>query len=195
MPPASGLRLDSGIMSFDFSPSIGMLARDIDKLGLDIRSFREPLTRAIREVMVPSIRKNFDDGGRPEQWVPLSEVTIERGGSQPLVRSGTLRRTASQINIWDITSESATIRDLPERAWYGKIHQGGYGGAVGGRRGQRNLDARLRKAMASGQKVKLNAASIPARPFVLFQPEDEEAIERVFSDWLDERIARAGFNG
>jgi phage gpG-like protein len=49
--------------------------------------------------------------------------------------------------------------------------------------------------MASGQKVKLNAASIPARPFVLFQPEDEEAIERVFSDWLDERIARAGFNG
>lgn len=48
-----------------FTPSMGIMARRVDKLGLDIRSFREPLKRAIRNVVIPSIAENFAVGGRP----------------------------------------------------------------------------------------------------------------------------------
>jgi phage gpG-like protein len=209
-----GLRLDKGIIAFDFAPSIGILARDIDKMGVDIRSFREPLMRAIKEVMIPSIRKNFDVGGRPS-WEPLSEVTIERGGDQLLVRSGKLRRVMGQINIWDVTAESATIKDLPDHVWYGKIHQGGYGtmqskirnevrkAARGGkrinadeasRRALGSIDRQLRNAMSTGTKVR-SAAAIPARPFAMIQPEDEDKIQEIFGNWIVERMRRAGFNG
>src|SRR6185503_20125327 len=77
----------------NFEPSLALLARRVDKLGADIRSFRVPLKMAIQQVVIPSIRKNFDQGGRPT-WEPLSEHTIRnrKGGTQPLVRTGLLRR-------------------------------------------------------------------------------------------------------
>jgi phage gpG-like protein len=36
-----------------------------------------------------------------------------------------------------------------------------------------------------GQK---GAAAIPARPFIMFQEEDEYAVQEVFFDWLDNRV-------
>jgi len=214
------LRIDQGILAFEFSPTIGILARDIDKMGVDIRSFREPLRRAIKEVMIPSFKKNFQEGGRPDPWEPLSEATLElrsrlhgRSGSQILVRTGNLMKNMGYTTMWTITSESAIIKDLPERVWYGKIHQAGYGttkakttGLIKAamKKGKRlspadaskqvmaGIDAQIRQAMATGQKIK-TPPSIPARPFVMIQDEDEDKIVEVFEDWLDERLARAGF--
>jgi phage gpG-like protein len=192
------------VPSLRFTPSIGIAAGRIDKLGLDIRSFREPLGRAIRQVMVPSIRRNFDEGGRPA-WEPLASSTLAfrefygAGGQAPLVRTGQLRRVASQINIWDVSTTTAVIRDLPQRVWYGKIQQSGYdGGSMkalvkkhGGDLGAADAEhsARLEAALAGGDAAGgRTAASIPARPFIMFQPEDEDAIAEVFIKWLDERI-------
>src|SRR5690606_29929622 len=97
----SGLRIDGSIpgvqLGFTFSPTIGIVAKNVDKLGLDIRSFREPLKRAIQQVVIPSIRTNFDSGGRPA-WEPLSEATLRWrqargiGGTAPLIATGALRR-------------------------------------------------------------------------------------------------------
>lgn len=76
--------------SVTFTPTVAILAGRIDKLGMDIRSFKEPLTRSVRDVMTVSIRRNFDVGGRPT-WEPLSETTLARrasagfAGSDPLV--------------------------------------------------------------------------------------------------------------
>lgn len=212
-----GLRVDRDIMAFEFSPSVGILARNINKLGIDIRSFREPLQRAIREVMIPSIQKNFEVGGRPD-WEPLSDVTLdirarEGRGDKVLVRTGALKRNMSYMTMWDINEERAIIKDLPQRVWYGKLHQAGYGtmraqisseiskaakrgerisSDEAGKRAMKSIDASLKAAMSSGTKVR-RAASIPARPFVLIQPEDEDAIRRVFDDWMEERIREAGF--
>lgn len=178
MPPrisssgrASGLRIDLGLQ-FEFKPSIGITARHIDKLGADIRSFREPLKRSIQQVLAPSFRTNFEAGGRPEKWAPLSEFAVEmRGNDRPiLVRSGRLKKTIQQFNIWTVDREKAAILDLPQKIWYGKIHQAGYG-----KRG-------------TGQSA---AAGIPARPFVMIQEEDFPKIERVFELWLAERVARS----
>lgn len=196
------------VASVTFSPTIGIAAARIDKLGLDIRSFREPLKRAVKDVMIPSIRKNFDDGGRPS-WTPLSDATLKLrqsrniSGSNPLVATGALRAGATQQNIWTITPVSAIVNDLPEKVWYGKVHQGGYQGTSmasllkkhGGdmRASSKALDSMLNKALAAGTTLtgKGGTASIPARPFLDIQPEDEEKIIGVFELWLGARLEAA----
>lgn len=164
-PSVSGLRVGA-TTRMDFSPSPAIIAASIDKLGMDIRSFREPLKRAIKEVMIPSFRQNFAQGGRPA-WKPLSPVTVKlRGSAGPvLVRSGRLKRTMGQQNIWTVTKEHAVIRRLPQHSWYGHLHQ-------------------------AGNRTNV---IIPARPFALIQPEDEEKITEVFDKWLEERARRAGW--
>lgn len=181
-----------------FFPTLGIAAGRIDKLGIDIRSFREPLHRAVKEVMVPSIRRNFDEGGRPA-WEPLSEFTLAMRtkagtGDQILVRSGKLRRKSTQINLWTITTTSAVIRDLPEEVWYGKVHQAGYGGLSATeaskllkKRGV-SITKAARKKTSPGKRL---SPDIPARPFLVIQPEDETAIKAVFIKWLSERVMKA----
>lgn len=139
-------------------PPAVILEAEFEMFSLSIRSFREPLKRAIQQVMSPSIRQNFDVGGRPP-WPELAPATLaSKSGEGILVKTGLLQRVAGQLNVWELTSEEAYVSQLP-RAEYGVIHQDGGG-------------------------------FIPARPFMVIQPEDEEAIEGVFADWLDERIAR-----
>ena len=182
------LRLDAGIVSFDFQPSIGMLARDIDRLGIDIRSFREPLEKAIKEVMLPSIAQNFAEEGRPEKWKELADYTIQErsGATGPILnRTGVLAKAAVQFNNWEISQIAAVFRGLPNRAWYGIVHQAGYGGDA----------SEVMKLSAKQIAVGAKAAQkfvIPARPFVLYQEDDEYAIEEVFAEWLEERARRVG---
>lgn len=215
-------RKDSGILAFDFSPTIGILARDIDKMGADIRSFRAPLTEAVRKVMIPSIQQNFESGGRPDSWVPLSESTQlirsrEGSGNQILVRSGALKRNMGYLTMWDINESYAIVKQLPDRIWYGALHQAGYGttGAqiqnkikLAAKKGVKlsagqaskqvmsDLDAKLKAALASGTSIGSSADRahpIPARPFVMFQDQDLEKIDDVFDSWVAMRVAAAGF--
>src|SRR5689334_7238563 len=53
-----------------FSPSIQLVARDIDKLALEFENFREPIDLAVA-YMSGSIATNFAEGGRP-RWEPLA---------------------------------------------------------------------------------------------------------------------------
>lgn len=147
----------------DFSRDALILAGDLDALATyGIRSFREPLVKSVREVIIPSIRNNFAAEGRPA-WAPLAPSTVlSRGASGPILnRSGRLLKVATQFNIWSYTRDSATITGIESRVKYAKYHQGG-------------------------------TRKMPARPFILLQDEDEEQIERIFYDWLDERIRRVG---
>lgn len=209
----SGLRLDSGILSFDFKPSIGILARDIDKLGMDISSFREPLEKSIRQVMIPSFRKNFEAEGRPG-WTPMSEGTrafrAKTGKAQSsklLHLTGALEAAVTSESLWSITDVFAAVRALPASVSYGNVHQEGYGGMG------RVIKANVKKGMKPGEAAKaamkaLDAkilagkavtkgvsVNIPARPFVMFQEEDEDDIMEIFDTWLGEQAAKSGFIG
>jgi len=181
--PVRGLRLDVGL-KFDFQPSIGISAKRLETFGMDIRSFREPLKRSIQRVLAPSFHTNFADQGRPDHWQPLADDTVKiRGSASPiLVRTGLLARTIRQFNIWSINQTQAAITDLPQKVWYGKIQQAGYGQASKG------TLKRLQQHGAAGAKGAAKVA-IPARPFVLIQdPDDYDAIEKVFEEWLIERM-------
>lgn len=170
-----------------FEPSVGILARKVKKFGADIRSFREPLKQAVKDVVIPSIRTNFDVEGRPP-WAPLAEGTVRtRGSSGPILnRTGNLKRVATQLNIWTIDTEKAMITDLPQKAWYGKVHQAG-NATTSVTPGARNPLTGRR-----GPDIVESSGGVPARPFVVLQDEDMEAIEEVFVEWVADRIARAG---
>lgn len=203
----SGLRLDSGIVSFEFKPSIGILARDIELLGMSLSSFKEPLQRSIKEVMIPSFRKNFAAEGRPS-WVPMSEATkmirTRMGGGSAgrlLHKTGALEHAVTQESLWSVTDVFAAVKALPASVSYGNVHQEGYGGM--GRKVKAGMKKGLSPAMAakaamadldkkilSGRGSSGGAAvNIPARPFVMFQPEDEDAVMEIFDQWLTEQLA------
>jgi phage gpG-like protein len=190
MALARGLRFDANLVSFDFQPSIGFSARRIDKLGMDIRSFREPLTRAIKQVMIPSFHANFDAEGRPP-WEPLRQSTIEkRGSAHPILnRSGKLRRRITQLSRWDIKTETAAIKSLPSDVFYGYYHQSGIEGET--------ISELTDIRSASGVGFEMREAQfggVAQRRFVMFQDDDQDEILRVFGDWLDERALLAGLN-
>lgn len=157
------------MIDIDFYPNLVVLIGQVEKFGADIRSFRVPLDRAVREVMIPSFKANFDAGGRPP-WDPLDEDTIKRKKDQGsiLVKTGKLKQVAGQINLWTVTSEDATIGSLPEMVFYGNIQQ-------------------------SGASFKQTGV-IPARPFIMAQEEDVDDVERIFEEWLGERIRMAGLH-
>jgi phage gpG-like protein len=203
-----------GLMAFEFKPSIGIGAGQIDKLGIDIRSFREPLKRVVQKVMAPSFRQNFEEEGRPDPWPEPSMETLDirermgYGGDMSLQRTGLLMKTIQQLNIWTITTTNATIQSLPEKIWYGNIQQEGYGGKGGGVKMSSRIKASGGDAKAafldmhddavmslrSGKKVhNKNISAIPQRQFVLVQEEDMDPIEDIFVEWLTERAVRAGF--
>lgn len=147
----------TALPSLSFDSNALDLATSLSLFAGKIRSFREPLQKAVRDVVIPSIRQNFDAGGRPA-WKPLSEATLSiRDGNTILVRTGALRQGATQQNNWKYTTTEAVMEGLPSRVWYGMIHQ-------------------------------LGGTGIPPRPFAMIQPQDEAAIDKVFNDWLEERL-------
>jgi len=176
----------------DLQPSAVILVAQFNKLGMDIRSFKEPLTQAVKEVMVPSIRKNFDAGGRPK-WRKLKKETVYKkagaGGGDPeapLIRTGLLRRRATEIGIWDINGIEgyAAIRTLRD-AEYGAYHNEGVaGGEIGVIVSGTGSNAVIETRQLGG---------FPARPFLMFHKKDENDIERVFIKWFQKRAIMAGF--
>jgi phage gpG-like protein len=176
-------------MDIQIDPAPMLMMRKFDGLAKDVRSFREPLKRAIQKVMAPSFQKNFDVGGRVPpngaKWVPLSAFTVKmKGHAQPLVRSGKLRRVAGQLNIWTIQGQGqegrAFISGLPARTWYGIMHQSGAFGAA-------RLGQLKPRTLTIGDAL---PGEVPARPFFVVQKEDYEKVGEIFEDWVDERRRR-----
>ncbi len=155
-----------------FTPSIFMITKGVRETVKGIKSVREPMKRAIRDVMSPSIKLNFSRGGRPKKWLPLAPDTIKirqregfNGSGPVLIRTRKLRNAAIAQARWKIDGirGQALYGNFPARAKYGPIHQIG---------------------------VRKDAGSIPARPFAVIQEQDMDEIKKVFADWLMERAER-----
>lgn len=158
-------------ISISISPSVASIDADFKELSAGIRSFREPLKRAIQGVVSPSFVRNFEVGGRPT-WAPLSERRIAEKQAlgyplDTLIATGKLKQVAGQLNIWTIeggylTGEAqAYVAGLPG-AEYGKYHTTG-------------------------------TRKMPARPFLLVQQDDADEIEITFMNYIAERLAKANF--
>lgn len=213
------IRFDKRITAFEFKPSLGIVAKQLANFADELGDMREPLKKSVSDVMTISILENFVSGGRPP-WEALSQTTLDRRaklgqGTMILVRTGALGEVASSEGVWSIGRQSATIRDLPQRVWYGKVHQAGAAGnQFAGGNWFKKYEGAARKALGPDEDdeevSKLafkmfdkrllshgpapNASTdIPERPFAVFQDEDIDAIQNIFIDWIDDKLREAGF--
>lgn len=157
------------MLTFDWVEDPAIIGAELIAVGLEFRSFREPLNRCVRQVMIPSIRLNFAEGGRPS-WPQLADETVLNKQlygfpEDILVRTGKLQRKATQINAWTVDSEKAEYTgpvDVP----YASVQQTG---AV------------------------MGSWVLPPREFALVQDDDLDGMQVVFTNWVSERLALKGF--
>jgi phage gpG-like protein len=105
---------------------------------------------------------------------------------------------ATSFSIWEISQNGAVITSLGQKAWYGALMQGGVQGfghhvdaakkELGSKARPSQITKRAFEMMDESGGGKTGMAAIPARPFIMFQPEDEDAVTEVFWDWLEHRI-------
>jgi len=155
-------------LSIDMHPSAFIMVASLAALGDSVSDFREPLTESVKQVMMPSIRMNFQAQGRPG-WAPLAPSTMNRRMAEGsgvtgriLSKSTRLLRRATSFKIWEVTQSEASVTGLGDDVWYGMIHQNGN-------------------------------ANTPQREFLVMQPQDEEGIVRVFDQWVDKQLSTHGF--
>lgn len=113
-------------ITFDpkFFRDIGALQAAVELLQQNIDDFREPLRVALDVVIIPSIRKNFESGGRPK-WAKLSEPYASYRLPGPiLVQTGALREAATSFGNWTVTNDSAIMTGV-DNATYAGYHQTG----------------------------------------------------------------------
>lgn len=157
---------------------IFFLQKDMQGLARDIFSrggLRELFEKCRDEVIIPSIDKNFEVGGRPP-WEPLSPNTLgfkagreseflqafaEDKVRKPLVKTGQLRRAATAKKRFTIRNNRMTYGSWPNRRWFGQVH---------------NIESIAEKAQ------------IPWRPFSLFQREDLVAIQEIGEEWMTKKV-------
>lgn len=147
------------------------------------------MSRAMRTIAVEleeSVRENFEVGGRyskagsliggPKKW-----TKSQHGGS--LIRTGNLRDS--------ITSESdKNSARVGTNIAYAKIHN--FGGTIAGR----TIIPREKKALSfiwNGMRriyarVTTKTREIPARPYMVVQPEDIESFKETLIEHLTEGI-------
>lgn len=85
---------------------------DLAQINARLSSFKTPLDRAVRQVMAPAIQTNFVTQGHGS-WAPLAWQTMydkDRLGYPPdmLVRTGTMKRKATQIGLWNVSGHEAS---------------------------------------------------------------------------------------
>jgi len=198
MAPPIGMNISAhaaGSMGItvEMDPSPLFLVAAFHKLGVDIRSFRVPLERSIKEVAAPSMNQNFFAQGRPDQWAELAAQTVSQkeaagysaAASRPLIRTQDLMQTAGDWKIWNIDGvEGTAIMELPADVWYGKVHQEGSNeGGIG--------YVTAFKVRRTGKRVEVMhgvQGFVPQRMWALLQDDDIDKIEEVFDKWMEERL-------
>lgn len=125
----------------------------------------EPAMKASGVYMLGSVERNFKAQGRPQKWQALAPSTLARrrkgpgkGGAQILINEGLLKGSVTTADAIQTSSGSMVIGTNKVQA--ARMHFGYPGGPGRGH------------------------AKTPARPFLLFQDEDVEAIETIFNRHL-----------
>ena len=142
------------------------IARVIDNAKDQTR----PLNRA-SIIMRQSVDKNFRVGGRPK-WKPLAASTIKRrrkGSSRPLLNTGIHIRDTIRTE-----SDAYSARVGPGFGPIPRVHQFGLNETIAVR-------SYVRKGGVTVRAHTMHQ-NIPARPYLVFQPEDIVRIVKLFED-------------
>jgi len=136
-------------------------------------------------IVFASVKRNFSSGGRPA-WKPLK---VRKG--EPLRDTG--RLMASIGNVLDVSrSGTRQIMEIGTNVVYANVHQFGFSGSVTQNvRAHKRVITQAFGRSISPTEVNVKAHSrtieqnIPARPFLMLQPTDEQDIGRVFQEYIN----------
>jgi phage virion morphogenesis protein len=154
-----------------------------------------PAMKIIGQIVRTSFVRNFEKGGRPAKWAPLSPVTLaRRKGRKILMDRGMGGGLAGSIH--DRASKDEVT--VGTNKIYAALHQfGAKKGSFGTIEAE--IKAHMRKitkifgrpvkprkvaVRAHTKKMKLPWGDIPARPFIMVQPEDWDEIRESLSDYI-----------
>ncbi len=134
-----------------------------------------PAAKAIGEVILSSVERNFEAGGRPTKW--KESLRVKTKGGQTLSDTGRLRRSFTAKADRTSVSVGTDVK-------YAPILQ------MGGKTRARTIKPVRKKALfwpgASHpvKSVRHPGAKIPARPFLMIQKEDWTEINETIKDYL-----------
>lgn len=150
-----------------------------------------PAHQIIGAAVRTSVVRNFEKGGRPEKWEPLSETTLaRRKGKRVLLRQGFAGGLMGSIH-YEADEDKVVIGT---NKIYGAVHQfGAKKGSFGTftikipehkRRVKTKKGIRKITVKAHTKTMALPWGDIPARPFLLVQDEDWKLIRRQLTEYL-----------
>lgn len=181
-------------------PPPQIYAEEFDNMGLNIKSLREPLTRAVRQVMIPRFKQNFStESAAGERWQPLSyyyERSRKYKGKPILVQTGALKRVATRFTkTWTINGISGqayiNVGSIQNEVPYLLLHQLGeeYYSAGGS---SMESDTSRRAKKGKGFVAAGGPQNVPARPFFVINGDDVDAVADVFDEWVTEIVWMRG---
>lgn len=145
-----------------------------------------PVLKPIGELVRTSVVRNFEAGGRPEKWAPLSTVTLSRRK-----KSGGILRVQGHAGglLGSIHSEAGSDKVVVgTNKIYAAVHQ------FGAKKGQFGRAAVARKTGRAGRSgaaiysrgwmMPIPWGDIPARPFMLVQVEDLVEIREMLTEYV-----------
>jgi phage virion morphogenesis protein len=122
----------------------------------------KPAFEIIGDIVLSSIQRNFEEGGRPDKWAQLAQATIDkrietrRWPGQILISLGAGGGLLGSIFFQAFTDKVV----LAANKIYAAIHHFG------------------------GQAGRNKSVTIPKRPYMLVQDEDWEEIKEALTDYL-----------
>jgi phage gpG-like protein len=160
-------------MAGEFKATVNDKALQISLKNFSARIQPPPLLKIAGEVMRGSIERTFREQGSPAgSWAPLAASTLKRGkggaGRLKLIQSGRLKNSMSYL----VSGNTLTIGT---NLVYAQIQQ------EGGFAGRRQPSAKRRLGHHIDQQIgnfhgpmKFRRPFIPARPYLVFRPEDPQ---------------------
>lgn len=154
---------------------------------------RLPLMKSIARIAVASVQENFRIGGRPK-WAANALSTLRRKGGKPvLFFHGFLRNVVFSAN-----ATTARVGVQPNTEAYAAIQN--FGGTIKHPGGTPYWSSVERPGLAEfvskavGAKYNLPVTKphdikIPARPYMLLQPEDLDDIKTTAEEYLKDALA------
>jgi phage virion morphogenesis protein len=161
-------------MAADFKVTVNDKQFQVALKNFSDRISTEALLQIAGQVMRSSIEHTFRDQGSPAgSWPRLAPSTLKRGkgggGRKILIQSGRLKNSITYLVNGNMLTIGTNLR-------YAAIHQVG---GVAGRRGPFKKKGGRRPY-------------IPARPYLVFRPEDPQRIADAMQRYIDASAQQSG---
>jgi len=182
-------------MAGEFNITINDKAMQISLKNFSARISPAPLLKIAGEVMRGSVERTFRDQGSPAgSWAPLAASTLKRGkggaGRKILIQSGRLKNSLTpEAGAYRIVGNVLTIGT---NLVYAQVQQ--EGGFAGRSRpsSRRKLGHHIDQHFGVHGPMKWRRPFIPARPYLVFRPEDPQRIKEAMERYAAAVAAKEG---